>query len=123
GGDEGLESAAVAHRMKVFIIVHGFPPGAQGGGEIYAHAHARTLREQYGDEIVVLTSEQDASRAEYEVRTEERDGLRIVRVNNTFRQTRGFEETYRNDTIGAIAERVIDQQAPDVAHVHHLTRL
>ena len=46
---------------------------------------------------------------------------RIVWMNNTFRNTRTFEETYRNDAIGAIASRVIDDFQPDVAHVHHLT--
>lgn len=109
--------------MKILVVVHGFPPAAQGGSEIYAHAHARALRERHGDDIVVLTSEQDPSHAEYDVRAEQRDGLRIVRVNNTFRHTRTFEETYRNEVIGAIASRVIDDLKPDVAHVHHLTRL
>lgn len=109
--------------MRILVVVHGFPPFAQGGGEIYAHAHARALREQHGDEILVLTREQDPNRAEYDVRTEYRDGLRIVWVNNTFRRTRSFEETYRNDAIGAVASRVIDEFQPDVAHIHHLTCL
>ena len=29
--------------MKVLLVVHGFPPAAQGGSEIYAHAHARCV--------------------------------------------------------------------------------
>ncbi len=109
--------------MRILVVVHGFPPFAQGGSEIYAHRHARALREQYGDEILVLTREQDPNRAEYDVRAEHRDGLRIVWVNNTFRRTRSFEETYRNDAIGAIASRVIDEFRPDAAHIHHLTCL
>ena len=44
-------------------------------------------------------------------------------MNNTFRNTRTFEETYRNDAIGAIASRLIDDFKPDVAHIHHLTGL
>jgi len=109
--------------MRILVVVHGFPPSAQGGSEIYAHTHARALHERHGDDIVVLTSEQDPARAEYAVRRERRDGLRIVWINNTFRATRTFEETYRNDAIGAIAARVIDDVGPDVAHIHHLTRL
>lgn len=109
--------------MKVLVVVHGFPPAAQGGAEIYAHAHARALRQQYGDQVVVLTREQDPGRPEYDLRTEQRDGLRIVAVNNTFRRTRRFEETYRNEAIGAVASRVIDDFRPDVAHIHHLTGL
>ena len=109
--------------MKILVIVHGFPPAAQGGSEIYARAHAVALHRHCGDEVVVFTREQDPDRAEYDVRTEHRDGLRIIRVNNTFRNTRTFEETYRNEAIGAIASRLIDDFNPDVAHVHHLTCL
>ena len=109
--------------MRILVVVHGFPPLAQGGSEIYARAHALALRECFGDEILVLTREADPSRAEHEVRTEERDGLRIVWVNNTFRATRAFEETYKNKFIGAIASRVVDDFRPDVAHIHHLTCL
>ena len=108
--------------MKVLVVVHGFPPAAQGGSEIYAHAHAMALRD-CGDEVVVLTRDQDPDRAEYDMRTERRDGLRVVWVNNTFRSTRSFQETYRNEAIGAIADRLIDDFRPDVAHVHHLTCL
>src|SRR5207248_7499718 len=107
----------------ILVVVHGFPPAAQGGAEIYAHAHALALRRCFGDEIVVLTREQDPGRPEYDTRTEHRDGLRIVWVNNTFRNTRSFEETYRNEAIGAVARRLIDDFRPDVAHIHHLTCL
>jgi GT2 family glycosyltransferase/glycosyltransferase involved in cell wall biosynthesis len=105
--------------MKVLLIVHGFPPSGQGGAEIYAHAHASALRERHGDEVLVLTRDADSGRAEYDIR---RHG-HVVRVNNTFRDTRSFEGTYRNETIGAIACEILDDFRPDVAHVHHLTCL
>ena len=119
-----MEAAPIKNGvMRILEVVHGFPPAAQGGAEIYAHAHARTLRDHCGDEVLVLTREQDPNRPEYEVRTESRDGLRIVWINNTFRNIASFEETYRNEAIGAIARRVIDDFKPDVAHIHHLTCL
>src|SRR5262249_1089099 len=65
----------------------------------------------------------DPNRAEYDVRTERRDGLTIVAINNTFRNTRSFEETYCNDAIETIAARTIDGFQPAVAHIHHLTCL
>jgi GT2 family glycosyltransferase/glycosyltransferase involved in cell wall biosynthesis len=108
--------------MRILEVVHGFPPAAPGGTELYAHAHALALRD-CGDEVLVFTREQDPTRAEYDVRTETRDGLRVVSVNNTFRGTRTFEETYRNEAIDAIAGRVIDEFKPDAAHIHHLTGL
>ena len=108
--------------MRILEVVHGFPPASHGGTELYARAHARALRDG-GDEILVFAREQDPNRAEYDCRTEARDGLRIVLVNNTFRNTRAFEETYRNESIGAVASRVIDDFRPDAAHIHHLTGL
>lgn len=109
--------------MRTLIIVHGFPPQAQGGSEIYAHAHARTLQRQYGDELLVLTREHDPAKPEYAVRKERFDGLAVVRINNTFRHARTFEDTYRNETIDGLAANVIDDFKPDVAHIHHLTCL
>lgn len=109
--------------MRVLIIVHGFPPAVQGGSEIYAEAHARALRSGPGDEVVVLTRDNDRSCAEYDVRQVVQDGLRVVRVNNTFRSVLTFEESYTNPRIAAIASRLIAEFRPDVAHVHHLTCL
>jgi GT2 family glycosyltransferase/glycosyltransferase involved in cell wall biosynthesis len=109
--------------MRVLIIAHGFPPQVQGGSEIYAYDHARALRERCGDQVFVLTREQDASRPEYDLRLEDRDGLRVAWVNNTFRATTSFEDSYRNPAIARVAERLVDEWKPDVAHAHHLTCL
>lgn len=108
--------------MRIIEVVHAFPPLAEGGSEVYAEAHARALM-RGGDEVLVLTREQDPKQAEYHVRSETRDGLRIIRINNTFRHTRSFEDSYRNDAIGSLARRIIDDFKPDVAHIHHLTCL
>ena len=109
--------------MRVLVVAHGFPPHAQGGSEIYAYHHARALRERCGDDVFVLTREQDPSRPEYDVRVEERDGLQVAWINNTFRSTTSFEDSYRNPAIARVAARFIDEWQPAVAHVHHLTCL
>ena len=109
--------------MRVLVIAHGFPPQVQGGSEIYAYDHARALVERCGDQVFVLTREQDPSRPEYELRVEDRDGMRVAWVNNTFRATTSFEDSYRNPAIARLAERLIDEWKPDVAHAHHLTCL
>jgi GT2 family glycosyltransferase/glycosyltransferase involved in cell wall biosynthesis len=110
--------------MRVLLVVHGFPPGAQGGTETYAQAHASALRRLFEDDVFVLTREQDPNRPEYDVRTEQgADGLVVARVNNTFRISRTVADAWRNDAIGAIAARLMDDFKPDVAHIHHLTCL
>src|SRR5205807_3498519 len=123
-GGPRMEAASVEDGlMRVLVVVHGFPPAAQGGSEIYAYEHARTLRARHGDEILVLTREQDPARDDYAVRRESRDGLSIAWVNNTFRSVRSFEESYRNPAIDKVASRLVAEFQPDVAHVHQLTCL
>ena len=112
-----------ADDMKVLIVVHGFPPHAQGGSEIFADLHARTLHEQHGDTVYVLTREHDPTAREYRVRTERRTGVTIGWINNTFRSTRTFAETYDNDEVTRVAAGLVEAFEPDVAHVHHLTCL
>ncbi|HET9371882.1 MAG TPA: glycosyltransferase, partial [Vicinamibacterales bacterium] len=109
--------------MRVLVVVHGLPPHAQGGSEIYAESVARELRRRHGDDVLILTRENDVSRDDDAVRTEDRDGLRIVWINNTFRRLATFAESYANPRIDAVASRVIDEFKPDVAHLHHLTCL
>jgi GT2 family glycosyltransferase len=109
--------------MRILEVVHGFPPVAQGGTELYAQAHASAMHRRHGDEVLVLTREDDRSRSEYAVRTEEREGIRVVWINNGFRSVRTFEETYANNRIDIAARRIVDEFGPDAAHIHHLTCL
>ena len=78
--------------MRILVVAHAFPPQTQGGAEIYAEQHARTLVRLFGDEVHVLAREQRPDRDEYAVRTEQRDGLTITWVNNTFRDVRTYED-------------------------------
>jgi glycosyltransferase involved in cell wall biosynthesis len=109
--------------MRLMLVVHGFPPDAGGGTEIYVHDLARSLRNDFGDDVLVLAREADPGRPEMAVRREERGGVRLVFVNNTFRAGRSFADTYRNPSITGLAARVAEEFSPDAVHVHHLTGL
>jgi GT2 family glycosyltransferase/glycosyltransferase involved in cell wall biosynthesis len=109
--------------VRVLIVVHGFPPQAQGGTEIYSHGLATALAARFGDDVSVLAREHVSSAPEYRVRDEHIGRLRIRWINNTFRETRSFEETYHNPVIAELAANFIDSVRPDIAHVHHLTCL
>jgi GT2 family glycosyltransferase/glycosyltransferase involved in cell wall biosynthesis len=109
--------------MRILVVVHAFPPKSYGGAEIYAEHHARRLVQRFGDDVHVLTREQHRDRAEYSVRTEQCDGLTVTWINNTFREIRSYEQSYRNPAIARIAADLIDDVKPDVVHVHHLTCL
>ena len=108
--------------MRILIVVHGFPPKAHGGTELYAEAHARTLAAG-GDTVLVLARESDAARPEYTVREEDREGYRVAWVNHTFRESVTVDEAWRAPRLEAAVSPVFEAFAPDVAHVHHLTCL
>lgn len=108
--------------MRVLMVVHGFPPWATGGTEVYASQLAGALARQ-GEDVVVLTREADPDRAEHEVRHELRDGIALLVVNNTFRVGRSFRDGYDHAAVTAAAAGVLDEVRPDVAHVHHLIGL
>ena len=108
--------------MRVLIVVHGLPPGAQGGTELYADAHARELAQRHDDDVLVLARESNPALAEYAKRDERREYTARF-VNHTFRDIRDFGGTYVNESIDAIAAQAIDEFRPNVAHVHHLTCL
>lgn len=109
--------------MRVLIVVHGFPPNAEAGSEIYADTLARTLHHHVGDDVTVFTRESDVTRPEYELREYEREGVRVVSVNNTFREVRSFDESYLHPRLADIFDEVLARLRPDVAHIHHLTCL
>ncbi len=109
--------------MRVLLVIHGYPPAAQGGSEIYAAAHAKSLVRDHGDDVVVLTRSNEPDRPEYEVRESADDGVRVVRINNTFRDTTSVSDSYVHPRIAAIAAPFIAVFRPDVAYIHHLTCL
>jgi GT2 family glycosyltransferase/glycosyltransferase involved in cell wall biosynthesis len=108
--------------MRILFVVHGFPPASMGGTEVYASELAQTLRDR-GHGVVVFAREARPDLPEYTVRSEDSNGVRVIRVNNTFRYARSYEDAYRNETIDAIAGTVLDEARPDVVHAHHLTCL
>ena len=111
--------------MRVLLVVHGFPPHASGGTEIYTQQLADALSELGGVEVFVLTREHDTRRAEYSVREEiNAAGVTVYRINNTFAACMSFEDSYANPALASVAAQIIDRKIdPDVIHIQHLTCL
>jgi len=108
--------------MRVLLVVHGYPPQGTGGTEIYVHSLALALRAQ-GEEVFVLAREADPARPDFATREELADGLRVLRVNNTFCQVRSVRDAYLSAAVRRLAGDWIEEVRPDVAHLHHLTGL
>lgn len=109
--------------MRVVILVHGFPPAAQGGTELYADAQACRLATHHGDHVLVIAREADPSRPEYATRVQQREHFDVAFVNHTFRDAAAFRDTYVNARVDAAVLATVDVFEPDVVHVHHLTCL
>ncbi len=109
--------------MRILLIVHGYPPAAVGGTEVYTHDLATTLATDPAASVFVLTREADPNRPDGDVRRETEGRVTVDRVNNTFRSCTSFEDTYRNPTVLRAAASVVSEIRPDIAHVHHLTCL
>ena len=105
------------------MVVHGFPPAASGGTEVYVRDLATALAASGDDDVMVLARENDAHRPELSVRTSADGSVRVTTINNTFQSCESFEESYAHPAIERIAADVLDQWRPDVVHVQHLTCL
>jgi GT2 family glycosyltransferase/glycosyltransferase involved in cell wall biosynthesis len=109
--------------MRILHVVHGFPPAASGGTEVYVRDLAAALAASAADEVMVLTREEDLHRPELSVRSSADGPVRVTTVNNTFQSSDSFESSYANSAIERIAGDVLDDWQPDVVHVQHLTCL
>jgi GT2 family glycosyltransferase/glycosyltransferase involved in cell wall biosynthesis len=109
--------------MRILLVVHGFPPAASGGTELYVRDLADALASSGEDEVTVFTRDNDPHRLELSVRAAVEGLVRVVRVNNTFQACHSFEESYANPAIERIAAELLDDWRPDVVHVQHLTCL
>jgi GT2 family glycosyltransferase/glycosyltransferase involved in cell wall biosynthesis len=109
--------------MRVLVIVHGLPPWGSGGTEAYTANLAQALSRQPHVEVTVLAREGDPLRPELSTRIEQRGSVSVHLVNNTFQTCERFEETYRHRALQAAVTPLIDNLAPDVVHVQHLTGL
>jgi GT2 family glycosyltransferase/glycosyltransferase involved in cell wall biosynthesis len=109
--------------MRVMLVVHGFPPEARGGTEVYVRDLAIALAALPSIEIAVLTRHADPGRPQLEVRRRRAGTVTVFSINNTFQLCAGFAESYENPLLLRVAADLVDEFAPDVVHIEHLTCL
>ncbi len=107
--------------MKIVQVIHGFPPYAMAGSEIYTYHLSQELLKSH--EVYIFCRVSDCSREEYATDQYIYDGLTVFTLNNTFRYCDIFEKTYKNDIISGIFGNFLDRIRPDIVHFGHLTCL
>jgi glycosyltransferase involved in cell wall biosynthesis len=106
--------------VRILQVANGFPPGSQGGAEVFVHDLARALQ-SLGHDLGVFHRVSDRSRPEHALEISEDRGLRRWSVNRTYRECKRFEDTYRDPAIDAIFGQLLDDRRLDVVHFHHLS--
>jgi glycosyltransferase involved in cell wall biosynthesis len=108
--------------MRILLITHAYPPESTGGVETYVRDLGAALAAA-GDEVTILAREATVHAPELRLRRDREGAVSVIRVNNTFKDCRSFEDGYRHPRLLTVVEPVLDAAAPDVVHVHHLTCL
>ncbi|MFQ5505980.1 MAG: glycosyltransferase [Planctomycetota bacterium] len=101
--------------MKIAFFVHKFPPEFFGGTEQVVLALAHAFK-RFDDEVVVVTGSERHSDGG-EVRKEEFDGIRVLRVLRDPTELYGLDNGYPI-TGTRISDLLADEQ-PSAVHVHH----
>lgn len=104
--------------MKILVVTHGFPPDQMAGAEIYAFNVSREMARR-GHDVVVLSPAQREGHDEYDLVEESLDGLRVLRLINTWRDQFSLASTYANPAIDRVYADLLDRERPDVVHIHH----
>lgn len=108
--------------MRILQVVHGFPPAANGGTEVYTRDLAAAMTRS-GRDVAVLTRHADPYARELSVQTCAAGTIQVFSINNTFQSCESFEASYVNPAIENLAGGILDDWQPDVVHIQHLTCL
>lgn len=107
-------------RLRVLLVVHGYPPRARAGTEICTEALARELSRRH--DVAVLARDDTPELPDFSLHEEDRDGIRLHRLVHHLRFG-SVEETYLHPRIDARFRQVLDRERPDVVHFMHAIHL
>ncbi len=107
-------------KLKILVVIHGFPPNYMAGSEIYTFNKCTELSKKH--EIFVFTRIEDEFRIPYKVSESVEDGIHIIRVNKPERDYT-FRNKYQDFKLAEIFKKVIKKIKPDVVHINHLSHL
>lgn len=106
-------------RGRVVHLVHGWPPQATGGTEVFARALARLQAERW--EVAAWARLPAPEREKGEAVELVDGGVRVRLVANDFRQRDPLSRNAIHDrAFLAGFDRFLDETRPDILHVHHL---
>jgi glycosyltransferase involved in cell wall biosynthesis/GT2 family glycosyltransferase len=112
-------SPLAGRRRRVLHVVHGWPPWAHGGTELYAYGLAIQQRDRH--EVAVYARIADPDRLLGDVIEHDAGDVRVRLIVNNFTQRNPLcRSGFHCRRIAADFRALLDEVRPDVVHVHHL---
>ena len=107
-------------KLKILVVIHGFPPYYMAGSEVYTFHKCRELSKNH--DLTVFTRIEDEFERPYTIRESFEYGFRVIRVNKPSRDYT-FRSKYNDDKMARIFQDYLDDLEPDVVHIDHLSHL
>jgi glycosyltransferase involved in cell wall biosynthesis len=104
--------------MRILQVIHDFVPRHVAGSELYCYYLSGALAAR-GHAVHVLFTEFDCARPQYTYRRSRLDMLTCHEVVHNH-EYRSFEDTYVDARMEERFERLLDEERPNVVHLHHL---
>lgn len=104
--------------MKILYVTHGYPPDQMAGAEVYTASTARGVTAR-GHDVVCLSPAHRPAVPEYGIVEESVDGVRVLRMNQNYRDLFFLEATYVNPRVDRLFGEILDRERPDIVHVQH----
>ncbi|MBK7644124.1 MAG: glycosyltransferase [Planctomycetes bacterium] len=108
-------------QLSILYVVHGFPPEAWAGTEIYTLNLALEMQRR-GHRVSVLARTDRGEGPDGTLREEEFRGLRVLRMLRR-EPHRRIADSYRDERIEAAFGALLLREKPDLVHFQHLIHL
>lgn len=111
---------ATGKKLKILVVIHGFPPYYTAGSEIYAYNKCLELSKKH--EVIVFTRIEDEFQEAYTLTKSVENEITIIRVNKPSRDYT-FRSKYQDFRMVEIFKKCIEKFRPDIVHINHLSHL
>ena len=107
-------------KLKILVIIHGFPPYYMAGSEVYTFNKCIELSKEH--EVIVFTRIENEFQKPYNVVESIRYGIKIISVNKPGRDYT-FRSKYEDFRMVEIFQESLRKIQPDIVHIDHLSHL
>lgn len=110
----------VEKKLKILIIIHGFPPYYMAGSEVYTFNKCVELSKKH--EVTVFTRIENEFEKSYTATESFENGMKVIRVNKPSRDYT-FRSKYQDFKMAEIFREYFEKFKPDIVHIGHLSHL